>query len=297
MYIIIIPAAAVVCAFIIAGFRITRPIHMGVIETFGIYTRFIKPGLHWIVPGIQKLHTVRVTEQTLNLDPQVITTNDNMKVIADAHIYIRVRPDEMSVKASLYNAYNCIDQTVDIARTTLRNIIATMPLRRVCGEREQIGDQMCRVLKPVTEYWGVEIVRCQMKEIEIPKDVQEIMQKIVRAENEKVAASDFAAAAEINADGIKRAEIKKAEGAKQARILQAEAEAKAIRLICEAAQQYFVGNAQAYRVVEAAERALKDNAKVVFQDAGLFDMLRQSDASGIIEKIAGNDGEKTEQTE
>jgi regulator of protease activity HflC (stomatin/prohibitin superfamily) len=89
------------------------------------------------------------------------------------------------------------------------------------------------------------------------------MNKVVKAENEKVAAVDFATAAETNADGIKRAEIKKAEGIKQAKILEAEGEAQAIKLVNEAAEVYFKGNAQLLKKLQTTEIALKNNAKIV----------------------------------
>jgi len=89
------------------------------------------------------------------------------------------------------------------------------------------------------------------------------MNKVVKAENEKVAALDFANAVERQADGEKRAEIKKAEGIKQAKILAAEGEAQAIQLVNEAANTYFVGNAQLLRKLEALEKALSRNAKIV----------------------------------
>ena len=89
------------------------------------------------------------------------------------------------------------------------------------------------------------------------------MNKVVKAENEKVAAIDFATATETQADGQRRAEIKKAEGIKQAKILAAEGEAQAIQLVNEAADRYFVGNAQVLRKLEAVERSLVQNAKVI----------------------------------
>ncbi len=89
------------------------------------------------------------------------------------------------------------------------------------------------------------------------------MNKVVKAENEKVAAIDFATAAETTADGIKRAEIKKAEGIKQAKILEAEGEAQYIKLVNEAADMYFVGNAQMLRKLQTTEVALQNNAKIV----------------------------------
>ncbi len=89
------------------------------------------------------------------------------------------------------------------------------------------------------------------------------MNKVVKAENEKIAAIDFATATETMADGARRAEIKKAEGIRQARILAAEGEAQAIKLVNEAAEQYFVGNAQLLRRLETVEKALANNAKIV----------------------------------
>jgi regulator of protease activity HflC (stomatin/prohibitin superfamily) len=85
----------------------------------------------------------------------------------------------------------------------------------------------------------------------------------VKAENEKVAAIDFATAVEAQADGARRAEIKKAEGTRQAKILEAQGEAQAIQLVNEAADKYFVGNAQMLRKLEAVERVLYQNAKIV----------------------------------
>eukprot|EP01156_Anaeramoeba_ignava_P005412 Anaeramoba_ignava/a258690_4.p2 GENE.a258690_4~~a258690_4.p2 ORF type:complete len:120 (+),score=8.62 a258690_4:2-361(+) len=110
-------------------------------------------------------------------------------------------------------------------------------------------------------------------------DVQDTMNKVVKAENEKVAAIDFATAAETQADGIKRSEIKKAEGIKQGKILAAEGEAQAIKLVNEAAQQYFVGNAQMLRRLEALETSLRDNAKIV--------LPTDSDLVNVIGEMAG----------
>jgi regulator of protease activity HflC (stomatin/prohibitin superfamily) len=89
------------------------------------------------------------------------------------------------------------------------------------------------------------------------------MNKVVKAENEKIAAVDFATATETAADGARRAEIKKADGVKQAKVLEAQGEAEAIRLVNEAAEKYFVGNAQVLRKLQALETALQHNAKIV----------------------------------
>jgi regulator of protease activity HflC (stomatin/prohibitin superfamily) len=136
-------------------------------------------------------------------------------------------------------------------------------LKSANSERGRINTDLYQTLKEETNKWGIDIVRTELKEIDPPRDVQETMNKVVKAENEKVAAIDFATAAETNADGIKRAEIKKAEGIRQARILEAEGEAQAIKLVNEAAEMYFKGNAQLLRKLQATETALKNNAKIV----------------------------------
>lgn len=258
--------AIVVIYFVIiffAGIRIVRPTSRGLVETLGKYSKFANPGFTWIYPGIQKMYMVNITEQMFNADPQVIITNDNLNATVDAQVYFRVRGDEESVKNSMYNVNNYKVQIVNLARTTLRNIIGTMTLKSANSERGRINMDLQETLREETKLWGIDIVRTELKEIDPPKDVQETMNKVVKAENEKVAAVDFATAAETQADGMKRAEIKKAEGIKQARILQAEGEAQAIRLVNEAAEQYFKGNAQLLRQLQAVETALKDNAKIV----------------------------------
>jgi regulator of protease activity HflC (stomatin/prohibitin superfamily) len=131
-----------------------------------------------------------------------------------------------------------------------------------------------RTLHEETQSWGIEIVRTELKEIDPPKDVQETMNKVVKAENEKIAAIDSATAAETVADGIKRAKIKEAEGFKQSKILHAEGEAEAIKLVNEAADKYFVGNAQLLRKLEAMETSLKSNAKIVIPtDSELINII------------------------
>jgi regulator of protease activity HflC (stomatin/prohibitin superfamily) len=271
----------IVALIFFSGIRIVRPTHRGLVETLGKYTGFALPGFHWIVPIIQKLYQVNVTEQMVNADPQVIITNDNLNATVDAQVYFKVKLDEESVKASVYNANNYYYQIVNLARTTLRNIIGTMSLRSANSERGVINNELHKTLETETKNWGIEITRTELKEIDPPKDVQETMNKVVKAENEKIAAIDFATATETAADGQKRAEIKKAEGIKQAKILAAEGEALAIRLVNEAAQQYFVGNAQLLRQLQALETSMKNNAKIVVPaDSQLVNLI--GDLSGII---------------
>jgi regulator of protease activity HflC (stomatin/prohibitin superfamily) len=259
----IIFAAIAVLFFFFLGIRIVRPTEKGLIERLGKYNRFANPGFHWIIPIIEKLYMVNITEQMVNAESQEIITNDNLNASVDAQVYFKVRNDEESVKGSQYNVNNYKWQIVNLARTTLRNIIGTLTLKSANSERGKINAELHKTLKIETQSWGIEIVRTELKEIDPPKDVQETMNKVVKAENEKIAAIDFASARETVADGEKRAKIKEAEGYKQSKILHAEGEAEAIRLVNEAADKYFVGNAQLLRKLEAMELALKDNAKII----------------------------------
>ncbi|HOD13021.1 MAG TPA: SPFH domain-containing protein [Candidatus Omnitrophota bacterium] len=254
-------AMAVVVFF--SGIRIVRPTHRGLIERLGKYARFANPGFHWIIPIIEEMYFVNVTEQMVNAEPQEIITNDNLNARVDAQVYFKVKDDETSVKNSQYHVNNYQWQIVNLARTTLRNIIGTLTLKSANSERGKINSELHATLREETNSWGIEIVRTELKEIDPPKDVQETMNKVVKAENEKIAAIDFATARETAADGEKRAQIKQAEGIRQARILQAQGEAEAIRLVNEAADKYFVGNAQLLRKLQAVESALEDNAKIV----------------------------------
>ncbi|NOU18972.1 MAG: SPFH/Band 7/PHB domain protein [Bacteroidales bacterium] len=245
------------------GIRIVRPTERGLIERLGKYYKFALPGFHWIIPVIDKLYMVNVTEQMVDAQPQEIITNDNLNASVDAQVYFRVKSDEESVKGSIYHVNNYKWQIVNLARTTLRNIIGTLTLKSANSERGKINAELYKTLHIETQNWGIEIVRTELKEIDPPKDVQETMNKVVKAENEKIAAIDSATAAETVADGVKRAKIKEAEGYKQSKILHAEGEAEAIKLVNEAADKYFIGNAQLLRKLEALEASLENNTKIV----------------------------------
>ena len=246
-----------------AGIRIVRPTHRGLIERLGKYRTFANAGFNWIIPGIDKMYQINITEKMVDAEPQEIITNDNLNAKVDAQVYFKVKADQESVKSCQYNVFNYQYQIVNLARTTLRNIIGTLTLKSANSERGKINAELHKTLMEETSSWGIEIVRTELKEIDPPKDVQETMNKVVKAENEKIAAVDFATATETAADGQKRAEIKKAEGFRQARILEAEGEAEAIRLLNEAAEKYFIGNAQVLRKLEAVEKSLANNAKIV----------------------------------
>ena len=270
---------ALIVILFFAGIRIVRPTHRGLVERLGKYRRFANPGFNWIIPVIDRMVSINVTEQMVDAQPQEIITFDNLNARVDAQVYFKVKSDEESVKSSQYNVNDYQWQIVNLARTTLRNIIGTLTLKSANSERDKINGELLTTLSNETSNWGMEIVRTELKEIDPPQDVQATMNKVVKAENEKIAALDYANAVERQADGEKRSEIKKAEGIRQGKILAAEGEAEAIRLVNEAAHKYFIGNAQLLRKLEAVEKALSQNAKIVVPS--------DSDLVNVIGEMAG----------
>jgi len=256
------------------GFRVVRPLEKGVIERLGRYKRVKDQGWTWIIPGIDKMYKVNLTERMMDVLPQEVITEDNLNAKVDLVVYYKVMRDDESVKKSIYNVDRFQTQIVSLAQTTARNVIGTMNFKSVNSERNKINFELAKTLDKESDAWGVQIVRVEMKEITPPPDVQETMNKVLKAENEKVAARDFATAKETEADGIRRSDIKIAEGKKQAAILEAEgkseaiikvaqADAERIQKVNTAIQKYFKNEAQVYKKLETVENSLRDGTKYV----------------------------------
>jgi len=259
-----------VIILLFSGFRTVRPIERGIIERFGKYQRTKEAGLTWIIPMIDKMYKVNITEQMVDVMPQMVITKDKLNAEVDAVVYYQIKDP----KASIYNVDNHRAQLTSLARTTLRAVIGNMTLTDANEKRSEINTQVETVLDKETNNYGVEVLRVEIQKIEPPQDVQESMNKVVKAEQEKIAAMDIATATETRADGEKRAEIKRAEGVRQGLILSAEGQAESIKLVAnaeaekikvvnEAAQKYFVGNAQILKKIETVESSLKENTKII----------------------------------
>lgn len=263
----------IVVLYLLAGIRIIRPTQRALIETLGKYSRFATPGFNYIIPIFQRMIPVNITEQMTDIEPQEIITKDNLNAKVDLVVYFKIKADEKSVCNSEYMVRNVYQQLDTLARTTARNVIGTMAFRDVNSKRNELNQKLKGILMTETKDWGVEVLKVEMKEIVPPKDVQETMNKVIKAENEKDAAIDFATARETEADGKKRAAIKEAEGLAQGKIIVAKAEAERIKLVNESANKYFKGNAQTLRKLDITESSLKDNSKVIITEKGIRPQL------------------------
>ena len=257
-----------------AGVKIIRPTERGLIERLGKYKGFANSGFNWIIPLIDRMVEINITETMVDAQKQEIITKDRLNATVDAQVYFKVRADEPSVKNSQYNVNDYKYQIVNLARTTLRNIIGNMSYDSANSDRKAINNELKKILEVEAKPWGVEIVRTELKEIQPTSAVQISMNEVLMAENKKTAAINFATATETEADGQRRAAIKKAEGIRQANILEAEgqaqatilkanAQAEAIKQVSESSERYFVGNAQILKKLEVTQASLENNAKIV----------------------------------
>jgi len=270
----------IVAAYLITGIKIIRPVDRLVVETLGKFTRIQKSGITIVLPYIQKAIRVNITERMIDVQRQEVITKDNLNCIVDAQIYFKVGTADEEVKASQYRTFNFERQIVQLAKTTLRNVIGDNLFRDVNSNRAKLNLDIYQIMENQTKEWGVRIVRVELKEVEPPKDVQETMNMVIKAENEKQSAIDFANAVETKADGDRRASIQEAEGIKQSSILKAEGEAEAIIKVAEArakeievvnqaAEKYFVGNAQELKRLEVTQASLQENSKVILTEKGI----------------------------
>ncbi|MBA4718852.1 MAG: SPFH/Band 7/PHB domain protein [Nitrosopumilus sp.] len=267
-----------------SGIKIIRPTHRAAVETFGKYTRFQKSGITFIFPFIQKMYSVNITDQLVDVMRQEVITKDNLNCTVDAQVYFKVGDSEAELKGALYQVNNYGYQIVQLARTTLRNVIGDNVFKDVNSQRGKLNNEVYETMISETKDWGITIVRVELKEIEPPDDVQETMNMVIKAENDKQSAIDFANARETKADGERRAKIKEAEGIRQSLILEAEGKSQAIervaqarateiQLVNESAKKYFVGNAKELKRLEVTQSSLENNSKIVLTEKGISPTL------------------------
>ncbi|QLH04373.1 paraslipin [Nitrosopumilus oxyclinae] len=274
----------IVIGILLSGIRIIRPTNRAAIETLGKYTRFQNSGITFIIPFVQKMYSVNITEQLVDVMRQEVITKDNLNCTVDAQVYFKVGASEKELKSALYQVNNYDIQIVQLARTTLRNVIGDNVFKDVNSQRGKLNHEVFETMAIETKDWGITIVRVELKEIEPPDDVQETMNMVIKAENDKQSAIDFANARETKADGERRASIKEAEGVRQSLILEAEgqsqaiervaaAHAKEIQLVNESAEKYFIGNAKELKKLEVTQASLENNSKIVLTEQGISPTL------------------------
>lgn len=237
-WIIVLLVIAVV-AFVILGFsiKVVRQSTAIVIERLGKFHRVLETGIRFIVPFVDRKagDAISLKEQVQDFKPQPVITKDNVTMQIDTVVYFQVTDP----KAYTYGVERPISAIENLTATTLRNIVGELELDGTLTSRDTINSKMRAVLDEATDPWGIKINRVELKNILPPKDIQQAMEKQMRAERERREAI-------LRAEGEKRSSILVAEGEKEAEVLRAEA--KRLALIKEAE-----GTANAIKMIVEAK--------------------------------------------
>ena len=220
---IVVPLVVILYA-VVSSLRIVRPTEKGLVERFGKYHRFVEGGITLLVPFVDRIIRVNVTERMTPVQRQDVITKDKVFMGVDAVVFYRIKQDEPSVKASQYAVASFASQIDTLARTVLRDIIGGMDMAIANTSRPIINASLKNALDEQTEKWGIEIVRAEIKDLEPPRELIVSMESVLKADNERQAAEKTAIAQATLASGQKNAAIQVAEGQKQAAILSSEGE-------------------------------------------------------------------------
>ena len=222
---------AAIIALLFACIKIVPQAHEYVIEFLGKYKTTWTAGIHIKIPILERIaNTVTTKEQVLDSPPQPVITKDNVTMQIDTVIYFAV----YDAKLYAYGAVNPISALSNLAATTLRNIVGELELDGTLTSRDTINAKMTEILDEATDKWGIKVNRVELKNIIPPAEIQNAMEKQMKAERDRretlLQAEGHKAAAITRAEGDKQAMVLAAEGERDARIARAEGEAKAIFL-------------------------------------------------------------------
>ena len=274
--IIVILLAVVVVVALGLSVRVIQQMQVGIVQRLGKFNREIGPGLHLIVPFIDRVaYTMDMREAVVPFPPQGVITEDNLMVGIDSVIYYQI----VDPKRAAYEAQNYIQAIEQLTMTTLRNIIGGMDLEQTLTSREEINQKLRAVLDEATGKWGIKVNRVELRSIEPPATIRDAMEKGARAEREKRAQILLAEGQRqsqiLSASGDRESSILRAQGERESAVLKAQADRQASMLRAE-------GEAQAITTVFNAIHASEpDEGLLAYQYLQMLPKLAQGDANKV----------------
>ncbi len=262
MYMIFI-LIMILIVVIIGCIRIVPQEYVMIVERLGKYQATWDAGIHFKVPLIEKvIKKVSLKEQVFDFPPQPVITRDNVTMMIDSVVFMRIFDPQKFV----YGIERPIEGLANLTATNLRSIVGEMELDQTLSSREQINSKMQIAVDEATDPWGIKVVRVEVKNIQPPKEIEQVMTKQMRAERER---RETILQAEAHQESI----VKRAEGDKKAKVLAAEAERDAQIAIAQ-------GKAESVKLVYQAE-------------AEGLEMLRDANVSSTVLKLKGLETLKT----
>ena len=277
----IIILVILILAVIVSCIQIVQQSKAYVIERLGAFHSVWGVGMHFKLPFIERVvKTVSLKEQVADFDPQPVITKDNVTMQIDTVIYFQITDPKLYT----YGVEYPMSAIENLTATTLRNIIGELELDQSLTSRDTINAKMRSILDEATDPWGIKVNRVELKNILPPQDIQNSMEKQMKAERDRRQAI-------LQAEGTKRSQILVAEGEKEAAILKADAEKQAAILKAEAEKQAAIlkadGEAQA---IMAVQKAMADSLALLNEKAP-NDQVIKLKALEALEKVA--DGKAT----
>ena len=215
--IVLIVIVALILITILSSIKIVNTGYLYVVERFGQFHRVLEPGWHVTIPFADFVRKkVSTKQQIIDVPPQTVITKDNVNISVDNVIFYKL----LNAKDAVYNIEDYRAGIVYSATTNIRNIIGNMTLDEVLSGRDKINQELLIIIDQITDAYGIKILSVEIKNIIPPAEIQNAMEKQMKAERDKRAMI-------LQAEGGRQSQIEKAEGEKQARILEAEAQKEA----------------------------------------------------------------------
>ncbi len=282
---IIIVVLILLLILVIPNIRIVPQGYVFVIEHLGKYKTSWQAGLHVKIPFIERVaKTISLKEQVLDFPPQPVITKDNVTMQIDSVVFMKVFDPSLYT----YGVENPIAGLQNLSATTLRNIIGEMELDQTLTSRETINGKMQVILDEATDQWGIKVTRVEIKNIQPPKEIEEVMTKQMRAERERrqtvLEAQAHQEAVVSRAEGDKKAKILAAEAERDAQIALAEGKARSLKLVYEAESQ----GLEALRNANVSESVLRLKGLEALKDVAdgrATKIYMPSDIAGIVSSL------------